>query len=194
MSEIPEVQKPKRSHKKKPDPAGLINTTLPADPIDALVELSKTDLQRAMMLVLWKMRFDNPGFTVEIHPQDLRAFDECVEYLAITPTLQVMRPGGAPARESFTTARGQTVPAKPAIPPKPYVVVQMTDDQGHTFVAIENNTADYERQQQAKASDQVRANARSVATQLQAMASSGTFSTATINDAARALLLLADRP
>lgn len=194
MDEAP-ATKPKRSHhRKKPDPAGLLEK-LPEDPVDALVEqVRRGDTNRVLQLLLWKQRFENPGFTVELHPADIRAFDECVAYLGITPTVHVIRPGGAPAREAFTTNRGQTVPAKPALPPKPYVVVQMTDDQGHTFVAIENNVADYERQQQAKAADQVRANARSIAGQLQAMANSGSFSTATINDAARALLLLADRP
>lgn len=162
----------------------------PDDPIDAFVKAAQ-DGPEAIMLLLWKMRFDNPSFSVEIHPKDLKGFYECVEYLKVQPKIQVLRPGGVPAVEG-TPAVGnrRATPPRAAIPPKNYAVIQMVDEKGDTFVPIENNQVDFDEQARANKVRQAKDQAGSVVTALRNDIGSGQFSTGNINDAIAILTVL----
>lgn len=179
--------KPKRSHhKKKVDATALIKKNLPpANPLDHLVAMAeKNDYAQALKLILWKMRFENPDFTLEINPDDIKAFDDCVDYLEVKPTLYVTRPGAVPAQEGRPAmGNRRAVPARAAIPPKNYVVVQMLDQDGNNFKPIENNQQDFDRQKKADATRRAKDNALTLASQLAADIRSGTFSESTIGDA-----------
>lgn len=179
----------------KPRPDALLKKAAAQDPLDALVAKAEAgDLTDAIALMLWQNRFDNPGFTVEIHPKDLKGFQDCVEYLEVRPTVRVYRPGGVPAQEAIpAVGNRRAVPARAAIPPRPYVVVQMTDAKGDAFVPIENNQQDFDRQKAANAERAARDQALSLAQALSNDVQSGQFSTGNIQDAIICLRTLAAR-
>lgn len=185
----------KRSHhKKKPDPNGLMPTPrTPASPLDELLALADGgSLAPALMLMFWKQRFENPEFTMQLHPNEEAAFSACVKYLEVTPTIRVFRPGGIPAQEG-SPAQGnrRAVPPRAAIPPKDYIVVQMVGADGNAFKPIENNQEDRDRQIKADAFRRIKDQARQIAQQLASDAQQGTFSTDTIGQAINALTTLA---
>lgn len=158
------------------------------DPLDIF---AKGGLAEVVMMLFWRQRFDNPGFTVEVHPEDLKGFADCTAYLKVRPQIRVYRPGGVPAKAAIpATGNRRAVPGREAIPPKNYVVVQMVDEKGDAFVPIENNQDAFDRAEQAKQVQRTREGAKALAAQLESDVASQTFSASTIREAAAALRLL----
>ena len=88
------------------------------DPIDAFVDRATTgDLQLAVMMMLWNNRFNNPSFTIQVNPREIKAFIDCVKYLEVKPVIRVLRPGGMPAQEPIAAfGNRRAVPGRAAIP------------------------------------------------------------------------------
>lgn len=146
----------------------------------------------ALMMVFWKARHANPEFTITVDSADLKGFQDCIQYLEVTPTIRVYRPQGLPAQEAVpATGKRRAVPGRPAKPPADYVVVQMVDKDGNSIKAVENNDADYERAGEAAKLRTIRDSAPGLAAQLEADVRSNTLSTSTILEAAAALKVLA---
>lgn len=166
-----------------------------ADPLDVFVadvDHNGVHMGPAIMLMLWKQRHENPDFTVMVDAADIKGFEDCVKYLEIEPRINIYRPQGLPAQEPIpANGRNRAVPGRAAQPPRDYVVVQMVDADGNTFVPIENNERDLEKSQKAKTLKQLREGAPQLAAQLQADIQSNTISTATIQEAIEALKALA---
>ncbi len=156
----------------------------PETQTDPLDRFATAGLEKALQLVLWKSRFENPEFTVTVTPEDLKAFEDCVNYLktnertgeSVRPQVRVFRPEGIPERN---------------IAPKNYVVVQMLDQDGNTFRPIENNEADRQRQVTADDRRRLRDRCNVIAANLQTDLGSNTFSTSTIQEAIQTLRQLA---
>lgn len=189
----------KRPARERPDAA--LRRRRSMSPIDSLVaDAEAGDLRRALMLIFWKMRFEDPTFTVEIDPKDIKGFDDCTNFLVEEgtmkkgPEIRVYRPGGIPAVEPIP-AKGnrRAVPGRPARPPKELVIVQMVDADGNGFVPIENNERDYDRQQDTNAKRRSIERARLIADQLAGDLSRNEFSENTVKDAIATLRLLGNR-
>jgi len=127
---------------------------------------------------------------VQVTPEDISGFRACVDYLSVVPSIKVHRPGGVPARPQ-QERNGKVIPGREEIPPKPYALVQMLDQDGNGFVPIENNQGDRDRQIQAESVRRIKERCNVVAGALATDLSTNTFSTSTIQEAIQALRTLA---
>lgn len=161
---------------------------IPTDPLDAFAQ---SGVEEALKLLFWKARFQNPEFSVTVTPEDIKAFRDCIDYLEVKPQIRIVRPQGVPA-QPMIPAHGnrRATPGREAIPPRNYVVVQMVDQDGNAFVPIENNQADFERQEQAKRARRIKETAGELAAQLSRDLASATISNATIEETIVALKTL----
>lgn len=188
-AEAPPKAKRVRAPRAAPNPTALI--TPAADPLNAFVELATSQPANAVAALFWHHRHQNPGFSIEVKAADLKAFTDCTDYLKVRPKIQVVRPQGLAAQAPIP-AQGnrRAVPGRDAHPPKDYVVIQMVDQDGNGFVAVENNEADLAKQQaQAKAA-RTKEKALIIASNLQGDVQAGNYSTATMLEAVEALRLL----
>lgn len=161
------------------------------DPIEEFAQLAGNDAREAIKLMFWKARMSNPGFTFEVTAADLTAFRACVGYLEVTPVINIFRPDGAPPVEAIpATGNRRAIPARPARPPKNYVVIQMVDQDGNAIVPVESDEADHAKSKQAQRLRAIRESAPSIATQLVADVQANALSNETILRAAEALRLL----
>jgi len=159
------------------------------DPLDALAD---GDPFKAVALLLWKGRFRNPEMAVQITPADIKGFQDCMDYLKVTPEVHVHRPQGRPAQVGVPERQGRpAVPARPAEPPRPYVMIQLVDKDGNAIKPCENNEDDYQRGLLAERKRKARDQAEGLATSLRGELASGDFNKSTIDAICEALLVLA---
>lgn len=158
---------------------------------DVLEDLVRGDPQRVMALILWKNRLNNPDMFVQIGPNDVKGLDDCCRYLKVNPRVKVFRPEGVPASPGIPAAGNRrAVPARPAIPPRDYVMVTLVDEKGDVIRPVENNQDDFDAAAEAGRVRKARDDAPSLAERIVAGARSGETSLSDITDAANALLLL----
>jgi len=161
-------------------------------PVDVLDAFAAADPNRVLQLLLWKARHQNPEMTVLIREEDLSAFDQCMAYQKVTPAAMVYRPEGRPATPGIpAVGTRRAVPASPAEPSRPFVIVSLVA-QGtkHVVKPIENNEQDFQAGELARTIQVAKRNIPTLAAELRRTAASGDFSTATLEDAARTLELL----
>lgn len=158
------------------------------DPLDAL---TTGDPQRVMALMLWKNRMRNPDMAVQIEEKDIQGFDDCVNYLKVKPQVRVYRPEGLPAQDAIpASANRRAVPARAATPPRPYVIVVLTDQKGDVIRPVENNEEDFAAAQDQGRTQRYREQAQSLAGQLMNQAKTGEYSLAVMQECADALVAL----
>ena len=161
----------------------------PPDPLNAFAD---GDPFKAVAILLWKDRHRNPEMAVQVTPADLKGFAECVQYLKVTPEVRIHRPEGRPAQAAVPERAGRSaIPARPAEPPRPYVMIQLVDKDGSAIKPVENNEDDYQRGIQADKRRQAREQADSLVTALRGELASGDFNKSTIDGVCDALLVLA---
>lgn len=160
---------------------------------DALDQFASAGAERALQLVLWKGRHQNPEMTVLVSEADLRAFDECMHYQKVTPEILLYRPEGRPAQAAIPAAGNRrAVPGRSAEPPRPYVIVGLVERGTHDAVKpVENNAEDYGRGELARQVQVVKRNLTVWASELRRAAVAGDFSSSTLEEVARALELWA---
>lgn len=147
---------------------------------------------RAIALMLWKDRHRNPDMAIQITADDIKGFDDCTAYLKVTPEVRIFRPKGRPAQEAQPqTARRSAVPAVPAGPRPDYVLIQLVDKDGNAIKPVENTVEKRDMQIEADSIRNAKTSAAAVANELLAGVASGSYSDATIRDAANLLMLLA---
>jgi len=163
------------------------------DKLDEFAHMAnEADPMRALMLLFWRYRHQDPAFTVEITAADLTAFEQCINYLEIKPEIRIFRPQGAPAHPGApATETRSAIPPRPAGKPKDYVVIQMVDQEGNAIVPVENNEADLDKGKQAQAARRIKETAGALASQMIADLQAHTVSSSTIMEAAQALQVLA---
>lgn len=162
----------------------------PPDPLDVLVAGDPKDV---IALILWKGRHRQPDLFAQITAADIKGFKDCCEYQKITPAVVIQRPEGRPAQEAIPAAHGRAAaPARPADPPKPFVMVTLCDGQtGNAIRPIENNQEDFDRQAQSAATRKARDQAPTMADNILRAVRTGEWSLSEMQDAANALLVLA---
>lgn len=159
--------------------------------LDALDALAQGDAQRVMALMLWVARKRNPDLYVQITEHDIKGFDDCIAYLKVKPQVRVTRPQGLPAQPGIPAAANRrAVPAREATPPKPYVMVVLTDEKGDAIRPVENNEGDFDEAKAAAEVRKARDQAADLAQRLVQQGRSGEFSLSDMQDAANALLVL----
>ena len=153
---------------------------------------NEEDPTKAMMLMFWKARHQNDAFTLNVTPDDIKGFEDCIKYLEVQPQIRVFRPQGMPAHPGAPATESRSaIPPRPAGKPKDYVVIQMVDQNGDAFVPIENNEEDLKRGQDAKRIARIKETAPQLAAQLIADLQANQTSSSTVMEAAEALKLLA---
>lgn len=159
---------------------------------DALDLLAEGDPKKIIALMFWRERFKNPGMSLQITEKDLQGFEECVTYLGVKAEVSIYRPQGRPAQEAVPAEKGKRgIAARAAEPPRPFVFVGVVDGQGNQIKPIENNEEDADLRDLANEVRKAKDRAPQLAALLIGMCQSGTFSTSEIQDAARALTVLA---
>lgn len=163
-----------------------------APKLDLLDALAQGDPKMVMALMLWKSRLREPDMYVQITEEDIKGFNDCVNYLKVKPAVMVKRPQGLPAQAAIP-AQGnrRAVPARPATPPKPFVIVSLVEANTENVIRpVENNEADFDSAKDAAAIRKAREQAPDLANRLIKQASSGETSLSDMQDAANALLIL----
>lgn len=164
----------------------------PKDALDTFVERAQQNPAIALAMLLWKDRLRTPEFTIMVTEKDLKAFEDCIEYLKVKPTVKIERPQGLPAQPP-TPAVGsrRATPGRAAQPPKPFALIQMVDAEGNSFVAIENDQEAFDTAERAKALAALRQKAPIIASQLEVELSQNITSSDTQTQAIHILRTLA---
>ena len=178
---------------KKP-PAKRASAT--KDELDLWVERANADPRRAMMMMLWRNRMQNPDMYVKVEPRDLQAFQDSCVYQKLKPAIVIHREAGLPAQPAIP-ARGnqRAIPARDAVAPKPYAVIALVEEKNgvptmNMVKPIENNQEDYDRSLEIAEQRKARDQAPDLAARLLNAANTGDFSSSDLRDAANALAVL----
>lgn len=159
------------------------------DPLDQLVDGDPKDV---LALILWKNRHNNPELSVQITAKDIEGFQACCEYLEVEPEVRIIRPAGRPAQEAMVKNGQVIAPARPADPPKPFVVAQIVaKGTDNAIRPVENNLEDYDRQQQMAAVRKARDQASMHAANILTAVKTGEWSLSDMQEAANALTIMA---
>jgi hypothetical protein len=169
-------------------------------PLDTLDQALKNwSVEMWTKMVLWKNRNAIPELTVQVTEKDITAWQQCIDYLGITTQLKIYRPQGRPAQAAIPEVPGtpqrpgrSAIPARAQEPPRPFILVQLLDQDGNTFRPIENSEEARREQEQAERLRRAKDEARSLAGQLQHDMAVGVYSNSLIADAAQALIALAN--
>lgn len=165
----------------------------PKDALDAFAELANANPKRAIQLLLWKRRHENPDMTEVISQKDIDGFDASCAFLEVVPDVMIVRPQGRPPQPAVpAVGKRRAVPATGGEPPRPFVVVGLvkkgTADQ---LKPIENNEEDAQLRDDATRLRRVKETASGLASQLLSDLGRKEFSEATVREAAGALTILA---
>lgn len=159
---------------------------------DALDQLAEADPREILALILWKDRHRNPEMAVQISEKDLKGFRDCMTYLEVTPEVVVFRPQGRPAQPAIPAAGNRRgTPARPAEPPRPFVAVNLVaKGTMNAIKPIENNEEDAQLRDAGDARRRYADRAPVIAQALMGGIASREYSTATMQEAAEALMAL----
>ncbi len=158
-------------------------------PLDALAE---GEPLKVMALMLWKNRFREPDMYVQIDEKDIQGLEACVNYLKVVPVVSIHRPQGqgAQAAQPGSSTR-RPVPALPAQPAKPFVIVTLVDKNGDMIKPVENNQGDFDAAEEATRVRKAKDQASDLAQRLRQQGRSGETSMSDMDDAADALVVMA---
>lgn len=162
------------------------------DLLDNFERQCAAQMGMGVAMLLWKDRFNNPGMSVQVHPEDITKLDACINYLGIQPKVVVRRPQGRPA-QAEQPARGErkAIPAREADPPKNYLVIELVDQDGHTFRPIENDEESAKLRDERIEADKLKDRAPVIAQQLLDEMAAKTTVDSTQREAARMLVAMA---
>ena len=159
------------------------------DPLDTLAE---GDPLKIIALMLWVNRFRQPDMYMQIYDKDIQGLEDCVNYLKVKPVVSIHRPQGTPeqpAQAGSSTRR--PVPALPAQPAKPFVIINLVDERGDMIKPVENNSADFDAAGEAAKVRRAKEQAGDIAQRIVQQAHSGEISQSDTQDAADALVVMA---
>lgn len=157
------------------------------DELDLFVEAGA---DRALQLVLWKVRHHlSSDMSVLVKAEDLQAFEQSMKYQQVRPAVMIYRPEGHPATQAIPAAGNRrAVPARPAEPPRPYVIIGLVQEGTRNAVrAVENNEADFQRGDLQRRIEVAKRNIPEYKAALLNTAATGSYSSATLEAIAEAL-------
>lgn len=156
---------------------------------DELDLFAESGPERVLQLVLWKVRHHLNDMSVLVRPEDLQAFEQSMKYQQIRPAVLIYRPEGHPATQAIPAAGNRrAVPARPAEPPRPYVIVGLVQEGTRNAVrAVENNEQDYARGDLQRKIEVAKRNIPAWKADLMNFAATGSYSSSTLESIADAL-------
>jgi hypothetical protein len=168
------------------------------DALDAFVAAANKDPMRAIQVMLWNARLQEPDMYVKVTEADLKGLADCVAYLKVKPAVRIHREAGLPAQPAIPAAGNRrAVPARPATDAKPFAVIALVEmgkdgqPSGNTIKPVENNEEDYDRSLEIAAVRRARDMAPDLATRLLNASRTGDFSSSDLQEAGDALVRLA---
>jgi hypothetical protein len=163
------------------------------DPLDQLAADANADPKKIIALMLWKDRHRNPDMAVQIKPEDVQGFTDCVNYLEVEAEVVIVRPQGHPGTPGApAVGKRRAIPARPAEGPRSWVAVNLVrKGTADCIKPIENNEEDAKRSDQAEEFRRFRDRASGLARDLLNGIASGSYSTSVMQEAAQALNALA---
>jgi hypothetical protein len=183
-------KKPRATPKRSPVSAPEL------DALDRFVKEARVNPLRAIQIMLWRARMQNPDMYVRVNEADLKGFADCVAYLKVKPTVIIHREPGIPAQPGIpASGNRRAVPPREAVAPKPYAVIALVEEREgtptmNTIRPVENNAEDYDRSLEVAAQRKARDQAPDLAARLLNASRTGDFSSSDLQDAANALVLL----
>lgn len=163
-----------------------------ATQLDRLDLLAKGRLDHVIGLMLWQNRHRNPTLSVNLTEADIEGLEACAGHLEIKPKVLIIRPQGAPAMPPIpASATRSAQPGKPAEGPRPFVVVQLVDHNGNSFLSIENNEVDRAKQIQAEKVREAVGLASALANRIKQAGATGDYVRSDMDEAADMLALFA---
>lgn len=121
--------------------------------------------ERALALVLWKLRHQYPGMSIRIEQKDVQALEKCEEHLEVKAGVAIL--GGSMMHVNL--------------------VCEGTQD---AFTAVESTEEDQRAAERARRLQQAKESIPELVTAVKAGLGSGEFSQSNINDLADAAMLL----
>ena len=149
---------------------------IPKTPMESFVQASPDN---HITMLLWMNRFNNPEMAVTVTEADVKAFQDCMTYLKVIPSIKVSQRNGRATialLEKDTEIRDKKT--------------QEIVSQGNAIKAVENNEADFQRAEQSERIRMIRQNAPQLANAIKVGAMAGEFSSDLILQAAEALQVL----
>ena len=170
-----------------------MKTSKELGPLERFEKLPKDEATlKAIAMLLWKDRYNNPEMSVQVSAENIESLNKCTAYLEVEPQVRIFRPQGRPeVPYQPATAKRSAIPAQPEEPPKPYILIQLTDKDGNNFKPIESTEEGAKIRDQHDAVRRAKDQAKVLAQQLLADLSSGAYSDSTIRDTAQILMTLA---
>lgn len=169
-----------------PDPAAAV--------MAPLEKMAGENPVQVIALLLWKDRYRNPEFAVQIQPEDLVSFQAATKYLQVEPKVLIRRPPGVPAHPGLPRGHPRYPDGLPAAPegaPKPYLQVSMVDSKtGDAFVPIESSEEGAKIRDRETELRALRARAPLLAHAVAGNAANNQFSQSEITDLCNAVILL----
>lgn len=174
--------------------------------LDELDTFAQAGPEKALMLVLWKVRHHYPEMAVPITADDLHEFQKSVEFTKQKPSVVVYRRPAQEARAGIPAqGKRKAIPSAPAQPAGRTAVVMVVEENtamvdaggvmlspGNTIRPVESDPKAHDiatKQRQVKAA---REKAVQIANELTRDASVGMYSDSKISEAAQALVMLAN--
>lgn len=158
---------------------------------DELDQFAQAGPDRALQLVLWKVRHHLSDMSLVVKAEDLQAFDQSMKYQQLRPAVMIYRPEGQPATPAIPAAGNRrAVPARPAEPPRPYVIIGLVQEGTKNAIKpVENNEADFQRGDLQRRIEVAKRNIPEFKAHLLNTAATGSYSSATLEAIADALEL-----
>ena len=164
---------------------------------DIIERIAALPPRQIIALLLWKDRHRNPGLTQTITAKDLEGLEACLNYLKTEGEVSIVRPAGRPAQPAFTSKEQGAQPARPADPPRDFVVVALVEKGsatpgviGNAITPVENNEEDAKLADRARLVAQIKPTVPRLAAALANEQATGDISLATCNDVIEALRIL----
>lgn len=174
---------------------------------DVLDDFRVSNHERALALVLWKIRHQYPELAVPITAEDIRAFVASTEFTKQVPKVVMYRRPGIIAKPGIPAAgRRRAVPPTPGQPAGTAVMVMLVEDgtevrdpdtgsiwsPGDAIRPVESDEKDHGKATRQRTLKAIKEEARQLASDLIRDAASGMYSDSKIQEAAQALVMLAD--
>lgn len=172
---------------------------------DELDTFTQAGPERALMLVLWKLRHHYPEMAVPITAEDIRQFEESVKYTKQTPKVVVFRRPAQSARAAVpASGKRRAVAATMSQPAGNLAVVMVVEantevkdendvvlSPGDAIRPVESNEKEHSKATKLRQIKAIKEKAPQLASDLMRDASAGMYSDSKIQEAAQALVVLA---
>lgn len=175
-------------------------------PTDALDTFVSQGAERALMLVLWKVRHHYPEMAIPITTADIEAFDASCRFTKQEPCIRVFRRPAIPASPGQpAVGKRREVPASSAKPAGKVAtillvakdteivdpVTHIMSSPGDAIRPVESDEKDHEHAAMLRDVRRIKETAPQLAREVMTDASTGTFSSAKVQELCQAVVTMA---